>query len=117
MSANETDAAGYSLGPASDGGMDPRRFADAARLTPTADYLALADLMRRRGFHLESGDHWEDIACVVIAAGYRTGGIKHSDPYCVSHCRPGGRHSQCGCRCDHTTPAPADAANPDGIEQ
>lgn len=25
----------------------------------------------------------------------------HSDPYCATHCSPGGKHSQCGCACDH----------------
>lgn len=25
----------------------------------------------------------------------------HTDPYCVSHCAAGHKHSQCGCRCSH----------------
>ncbi|MGL5823615.1 MAG: hypothetical protein ACRCYU_01960 [Nocardioides sp.] len=26
---------------------------------------------------------------------------QHSDAYCVTHCKPGTKHSQCGCSCDH----------------
>jgi hypothetical protein len=30
--------------------------------------------------------------------------MTHNDPYCETHCRPGVKHSQCGCTCDHTEP-------------
>lgn len=28
----------------------------------------------------------------------------HRDPYCLTHCRPGIKHSQCGCDCNHRRP-------------
>lgn len=30
-----------------------------------------------------------------------TGHADHTDPYCVSHCAPGIKHSQCGCSRSH----------------
>ena len=36
--------------------------------------------------------------------GEQTTETAHTDPYCVKHCEPGVRHSQCGCSCSHKRP-------------
>lgn len=39
--------------------------------------------------------------CVVVRAAVAWADRHHTDPYCATHCRPGIKHSQCGCPCNH----------------
>lgn len=89
-----------------------RSTADPHVVTAKADALDEAvQLIRFAHVQTPYGDGWQ-AACDAFAARaatireVRTQRIdwedhQHSDAYCSAHCKPGTKHSQCGCSCDH----------------
>jgi hypothetical protein len=66
------------------------------------------------GSPINSGGAWVAVTNVRAALARATpkaregksgpGHDRHDDPYCVTHCRPGIKHSQCACTFSHATP-------------
>lgn len=58
-----------------------------------------AELQDLQSFVLVETGHMPTVNAIASLRAQVAKALGHSDPYCVSHCVPGIKHSQCGCRC------------------
>ena len=66
-------------------------------LTEAADIDA--ELCELQSFVLVETGHMPTVNAVAALRSRIAKTLGHSDPWCVAHCRPGVKHSACGCRC------------------